>query len=236
MKLFLTIVTILSTLSCSSSNSEKTKSHEEQTERVQSQDQLPCEICLLANKLDNTEQALSLARFKKQSPQYSDSLKLLKEELTDSYNTKLEEFKTNGNYRTVHLAKDSAEAICRRSILFGSHLSENRRTEIMDTLANEILGMRSGFTLGSRKNIAKTKPRTNENGEMYVLSRTNRKNKVIIEDLDKWRTSEFIAFDAWMNGIDKLFNELHNKPYTEFDEIEKIVFNYQLHEIMIENE
>jgi len=211
------------------------KAIEDSNERVRSQDQLPCEICLLAKKLSNAEQSLTKARFKKKSPHYSDSLKSVIQERSNVYDKKLKKFKNEGNYRSVNLAKDSAKAICTRSILFGNHLSPDRRTQIMDTLANEILGMRSGFTIGLRKNIVKKKPRVNKNGEMFVRSRTDHEEIVIIKDPDQWKTNELNDFDAWMNSIDELLIELHKKSYKEFNETEKIVLNYQLHAIMNED-
>jgi hypothetical protein len=71
-------------------------------------------------------------------------------------------------------------------------------------------------------------PKISDNGEMYFFDRIDR-SKVFVDDSEKWKSKELKDFDAWMVKIDDLLIELYKKPYNQFEEIEKIVFNYQLH-------
>ena len=121
-----------------------------------------------------------------------------------------------------------------RSITFGSELELTRRKQIITTLANEILGMNSGFTLNSKKYLLNSSPKKNKNGELFVRDRMNVKKIIIIEDYDKWRTNEIKDFDEWMKKIDDLLFELHGKFYADFKEIEKIILDHNMHAILNE--
>jgi len=207
--------------SCSHSyNSEKTDAEADLVD-------IACEICLIKDKLNQLQKDKILAKTNPELDINVDSLNSVREDLQVTYDLKLDKFKTDGNYKSIFFAKDTAKAICMQSILFGNHLTSTRRGEIFDQLANEILAMKSGFTISSKRIIEMATPQTNENGDLYVFDKLDRSKK-IITDFEAWRAEELKEFDAWMNDIDKLLIELHGKNYDEFTEIEKIVLDYHL--------
>jgi len=191
-----------------------------------------CEICITQERLDQLENDLLQTRLDRTLQSQFDSLSKIKVRLIKQYDSKLEHFKTTQKYKSLFFSKDSAEAICTRSITFGPNLSITRKNQIMDTLANEILGMRSGFTLKSKIFLARKLPKRNDKGELYVRDRMNLKKIIIIKDFEEWREKEMIEFDIWMTKINGLLVELHSKRFDQFNELEKIIFNNQLHKIM----
>jgi len=193
-----------------------------------------CEICITQERLDQLENDLLQKRLDRtlQSQSQFDSLSKIKVRLIKQYDSKLEHFRTTQKYKSLFFSKDSAKAICTRSITFGPNLPVIRKNQIMDTLANEILGMRSGFTLKSKIYLARKIPKKNDKGELYVRDRMNLKKIIIIKDFEEWREKEMIEFDIWMTKINGLLVELHSKRFDQFNELEKIIFNNQLHKIM----
>lgn len=190
-----------------------------------------CEICLIKERMSNANQEKAVIFPMNKPNKKRDSLDAALKELSTLYDDKVEQFKQDENYRSINVVKDSVKAICTRSIVFGSHLSKERRIEIMNILANEILQMNSGFTLKFDKIIPKIKPQIEENGDVYVKDRITG-SRMHIDDLDAWKENELKEFYEWRNQIDNLLIELHKKPYDDFSELEKIVFNYQLHKVL----
>lgn len=190
-----------------------------------------CEICLIKERMSNAIQEKAVIFPMNKPNKKRDSLDAALKVMSKLYDDKVEQFKQDENYRSINVVKDSVKAICTISIVFGSHLSKERRIEIMNILANEILQMNSGFTLKFDKIIPKLKPQIEENGDIYVKDRITG-SRMHIDDLDAWKENELKEFYEWRNQIDNLLIELHKKPYEDFSELEKIVFNYQLRKVL----
>ncbi len=196
--------------------------------------QKACEICIINERLSNIKYDMVNTKFHRKSQSKYDSLRTVKIQLLEQYDSSLEEFKVLGKYKSVFFAKDSAKAICMRSIILGTELELVRRRQIITTLASEILDMNSGFTLSSKKYLLNRIPKKNDNGELIVHDRMDVKKIIIINDFEEWRANEIKYFEEWMKKIDDLLFELHGKSYANFEEIEKIILDHNMHSILDE--
>lgn len=220
--LFFLFTIILITSACSSQ--KITKSEELVTT------DLACEICLLEDKIQNCKIADIAGKLKREPDEYFDSLASVKNKLETEMQTKLSFFQNELALKSASIATDSARNWCINSFEFGKNLEEERKDSLFLFLFDEMYNGASGFTLGSRKILEERKPQINDKGEIYVFVRgsNNIGQQMIIEDWETWKSEKLKSFDKWMEKIDSFLIEMNEKSYSEFSDIEKVVFRHQL--------